>query len=42
MHTVASLKAEYKTLAAAKAAQKKTAGSWQALADKLHLRYSPA
>ena len=36
MYTIASLKAEYKTLAAAKAAHNKTAGSWKALAGKLN------
>jgi hypothetical protein len=37
MHTVKSLKAEHKTLAAAKAAYKFKAKSWQALADKLNM-----
>jgi DnaJ domain len=36
MHTTASLKAEHKTLAAAKTAHKVKAASWQALADKLN------
>jgi cell division protein FtsB len=36
MHTTASLKAEHKTLAAAKTARKVKAASWQALADKLN------
>jgi DnaJ domain len=41
MHTAKSLKAEHKTLAAAKAAHKLKAASWQALADKLN-KPSPA
>lgn len=36
MHTVASLKAEHKTLDAAKTAYKVKATSWQALADKIN------
>jgi DnaJ domain len=36
MHTIASLKAEYKTLSVAKTAHKIKAASWQALADKLN------
>jgi hypothetical protein len=36
MHTPASLKAEHKTLAAAKVAHKIKATSWQSLADKLN------
>jgi hypothetical protein len=36
MHTVKSLKAEYKTLATAKAAHGIRANSWQALADKIN------
>ena len=36
MYTVASLKAEHKTLAAAKAFHKLKASSWAALADKLN------
>jgi hypothetical protein len=38
MHTVASLKAEHKTLAAAKAATGVRAASWAALVDKLNSR----
>jgi hypothetical protein len=36
MYTIASLKAEHKTLAAAKAAHSIKASSWAALADKLN------
>jgi hypothetical protein len=36
MYTVASLKAEHKTLVAAKTAHKVKASSWQALANKLN------
>jgi hypothetical protein len=36
MYTIASLKAEYKTLAAAKAAHGIKTSSWAALADKLN------
>ncbi len=36
MYTIASLKAQHKTLAAAKAAHKLKASSWAALADKLN------
>jgi hypothetical protein len=36
MHTAKSLKAEHKTLAAAKSAHSTKAKSWQALADKLN------
>jgi hypothetical protein len=36
MHTAKSLKAEHKTLAAAKSAHKLKVKSWQALADKLN------
>jgi hypothetical protein len=35
MYTVASLKAEHKTLVAAKTAHKVKASSWQALANKV-------
>jgi hypothetical protein len=42
MHTPASLKAEHKTLSAAKAAYTIKAASWQALADKLNLTQSVA
>ncbi len=41
MYTIASLKAEHKTLAAAKAAHKIKAASWQALADKLNGSSAP-
>jgi hypothetical protein len=36
MYTVASIKAEHKTLVAAKTAHKVKASSWQALANKLN------
>jgi hypothetical protein len=41
MHTAKSLKAEHKTIAAAKAAHQVKATSWQALADKLNATSKP-